>query len=136
MNVFKNWWTWKYCRLRRHKLVREFEGINCIFGTHEFCRICDAWMKVRSKENVDMPCSCKNPDGTLAVTCNGTCSQKSFVEQTAVEMRNERSIESRFEYLLSMFLNKLDYKIKELAELNMSKYREGYKDGFTDGRDS
>jgi hypothetical protein len=32
-----------------------------------------------------MACKCKNPDGTLALTCNGTCQKKEFIESNAIE---------------------------------------------------
>jgi hypothetical protein len=81
-----------------------------------------------------MACLCKNPDGTWAQTCNGTCSQKAFVEPNGVQQRSEKSMEDRFEYLLGCFLQKLDDKIDKLSELCMTKYREGYRDGFNDGQ--
>ncbi len=81
-----------------------------------------------------MACKCINSDGTLASTCNGTCnSDKQFKEQNAVLERSEKSIEDRFEYILGCFLKQVDYKIHALSELCMTKYREGYRDGFNDG---
>ncbi len=42
----------------------------------------------------------------------------------------------RVEHLLGNFLDKLDYRIQTLDHTCMEKWKEGYKVGFEDGRQS
>lgn len=108
-----------------------------------------AWMKINGVTAEDaikefqhklrmknMSCNCKNPDGTFSQLCHGTCTQKTFIESDAVQMRSDKTIEDRFEYILSIFLEKLNSKINVLEMLVMDKYREGYdkyREGYQDG---
>jgi len=82
-----------------------------------------------------MACKCMNPDGTFAQNCNGTCTQKEFKQSSAIQQRTDENIEDRFEYILGIFLEKVDIRINNLEELSMDKWKEGYKQGYQDGRE-
>jgi hypothetical protein len=77
-----------------------------------------------------MACLCKNPDGSLAQCCIGTCEQKSFYEGNAVELMKTKSIQDNIEYVLGKFLDKTDMRIERLERCTEQKYNEGFKDGF------
>lgn len=80
-----------------------------------------------------MACTCRNPDNTLSEICLGTCVQKENKECNPVQQRSDKTIEDRFEYILGIFLKKLDIKINTLSELCIEKYKQGYKDGYKEG---
>lgn len=78
-----------------------------------------------------MTCLCKNPDGTFSGLCMGTCTQKVYAAPVdAVQMRSEKSIEDRMEYLLGIFLDRLDDRIRLLEAITDTRYKEGMREGF------
>jgi hypothetical protein len=77
-----------------------------------------------------MTCLCKNPDGSFSHYCLGTCTQKAYVPVDAVQVRSDKSIEDRLEYLLGIFLDKLDVRIKNIERIADQKYKEGLRDGL------
>jgi len=83
-----------------------------------------------------MACFCKNPDGSPSQICLGTCMTQSYAEFNPVKTRSDKSIEDKLEYLLSVFLNKVDERINQLSKLVDDKYKQGFLDGFNAGRES
>lgn len=92
-----------------------------------------------------MACLCKNPDGTLADICNGTCSQKETLQGGVYDkhLNIDPIAMDRIEYigiLLASFINKIDAKFSRMEKLHDEKwsdgFREGFKEGYTLGRES
>lgn len=78
-----------------------------------------------------MACNCKNPDGTLCMLCNGSCvNQNQYNHVDAPQLRTEKTIEDRMEYLLSCFLSKLDQRINSMEAHFDDQYLEAFKEGF------
>lgn len=82
-----------------------------------------------------MACSCKNQDGSLSDLCFGTCVDKIIMESDSVQIRSDKSIEDRFEYLLGMFINKIDNLIYRLELISDLKYKEDVRFGFDMARE-
>ena len=81
-----------------------------------------------------MVCLCKNPDGTLSQLCSGTCCQKQFHQSDAVEIRSHASFEDKVEYIFGIFLEKIDERIRHLEQLCMNNWKDGYQQGYEDGK--
>lgn len=81
-----------------------------------------------------MACKCINEDGTFAETCSGTCTKKEFKQSDFVQQRTEQSIADHTNYMLSTFLDRLEDRIHKMERLCMDNWKDGYKQGFEDGR--
>lgn len=82
-----------------------------------------------------MVCLCKNSDGTLSSSCNGTCTQKELKQINYVTQLVDKSIIDKIECILYDFLRKLDSRIDDLEEECHVKYREGFRQGFEMSRE-
>lgn len=67
-----------------------------------------------------MSCNCKNPDGTLAITCLGTCRAYDY---------------AAFEELFMSHFTNVDTRLKSFTNYMESKLREEWKEGFIAGFD-
>jgi hypothetical protein len=83
-----------------------------------------------------MTCACIDYEGNPKDVCTGLCNQTKYAQLDGVKMREEHSSSDKIEYILSMFLSKLDIKIERLEHMVHEQYKKGVIDGFNMARDA
>lgn len=71
-----------------------------------------------------MACTCKNEDGSLCLTCRGTC--KANINENTEMLINR---------LLSFYLTQIDNRIEKLEQICEEKYRDGIRHGIEIGKE-
>ena len=93
----------------------------------------DYWSCPDCSEENKMACVCKNPDGTLAETCNGLCQSK------VVDNEKQRLIDMNISVLkevqqlrnqIASFAQQVAGLSNTMIEANRNGFKEGFKEGF------
>ena len=82
-----------------------------------------------------MACDCKDSQGDPLGACIGTCRDSAGINVDSIQQRSDKSIEDRFEYMFSIFLEQLDRRIVSLQEISMDKWKDGFIKGYHEGRE-
>lgn len=102
-----------------------------------------------------MACRCRNSDGSLSMMCHGQCVGYPFAQDSQticghseilsdettefinkLQKEEDKKTKDTIEYTLSVFLAKLDDRIKGLEKSVIAEYKKGFAEGFKFAQDN